>query len=120
VHLEAAREDGRLLDMPRRDWAPHDARPRRVLAEDRDRQAVTLRSITGATRFEAGLLLALVKSESVSKHGYTSPKAVDVHVLNLRRRLAPLGIAIICVHGYGYRLRGEDRHRLANMIEGAR
>jgi hypothetical protein len=120
VQLEAAQEQGRLIELPRNDWPSYDTRPRRVVAEDRDQQAVALRTITGATRAEAGLLLALVKSNSVCRHGFASPGGVDVHIHYLRRRLAPFGIAIISVHGHGYRLSGEDRQRLMGMIEQAR
>jgi DNA-binding response OmpR family regulator len=120
VQLEAAQEQGRLIDMPENDWPPYNTRSRRTVAEDRGAQAVALRTITGATRAEAGLLQALVNSSSICRHGYKSPAAVDVHIHYLRRRLAPLGIMIVSVHGHGYRLSGEDRARLMVMIEQAR
>jgi hypothetical protein len=119
-HLRAAHESGRLINLPAHDWPPHDARPRQVLAEDRDRQVVALRSICGATRSEGTILLALVRSDSISKHGYPSPGAIDVHVFHLRKRLEPFGIGIISVHGHGYRLKSEDRRRLMHMIDESR
>jgi hypothetical protein len=118
--LEKARENGRLLDMPRRDWWPHDCRSRRVVAEDRDQQQAAIQVIFGATRTEASLLMELVRQGSLCRARYPSQGAVDVHVFNLRRRLAPHDIAIISVHGHGYRLNGEDRARLMVMIERAR
>jgi hypothetical protein len=118
--LQAAQEDGRLINLPAHDWPPHDAKPRQVLAEDRDQQVVALRAICGATRSEGTILLALVRSDSISKHGYPSPGAIDVHVFHLRRRLEPFGIGIISVHGHGYRLKSEDRRRLQGMIEQVR
>jgi DNA-binding response OmpR family regulator len=120
VHLEAAQEEGRLLELPENDWPPYNTRSRRTVAEDRGAQAVALRTITGATRAEAGLLQALVTSSSICRHGYKSPGAIDVHIHYLRRRLAPLGIVIVSVHGHGYRLKSEDRARLLVMIERAR
>ena len=43
-----------------------DIRPRRMVVEDREQQAVAIRTICGATRFEANLLLALVRSSAPS------------------------------------------------------
>jgi hypothetical protein len=119
-HLQAAHKTGRLIDLPVHDWLPHDAKPRRVLAEDRDQQAVAIRTICGATKSEASLLLDLLRTDSICKSRYPSPGAIDVHVFHLRRRLAPHDIAIISVHGHGYRLSPEDRGRLQVMIEQAR
>jgi hypothetical protein len=118
--LRAAQEDGRLIELPRHDWPPYDTRPRRVVAKDRDQQAVTLRALTGATRSEANLLLDLCYGQSICKGRYASPGAVDVHIFHLRQRLAPHDIAILSVLGQGYRLSGEDRARLLVMIEQAR
>jgi hypothetical protein len=118
--LQAARERGQLLNLPAHDWPPHDAKPRQVLAEDRDRQTVVIRTICGATKSEASLLLDLLRTDSICKSRYPSPGAIDVHIFHLRQRLAPHDIAIISVHGHGYRLSGEDRTRLQVMIEQAR
>jgi hypothetical protein len=35
--LRAAQEDGRLISQPAHDWPPHDAKPRRTLADERSR-----------------------------------------------------------------------------------
>jgi DNA-binding response OmpR family regulator len=93
---------------------------RRTLADERDQQEVTLRTVVGMTRTEAALLMELVRQGSLCRGRYPSPGSIDVHVFNLRRRLAPHDIAIISVHGHGYRLSGEDRARLMVMIERAR
>jgi DNA-binding response OmpR family regulator len=105
--------------MPQLDWHPHNCRERQTLADDRARQAVALRAVVGITRTEAGLLMELVRQGSLCRARYPSPGSVDVHVYNLRRRLAPYDIAIISVHGHGYRLEPEDRTRLIGMIEQA-
>jgi hypothetical protein len=118
--LQTAREAGRLIELPAHDWPPHDTRPRRALAEDRNQQTVALRTITGATKAETSLLLDLLLADSICRGRYTSPGAVDVHVFHLRRRLAPHDITIISVHGHGYRLGAGDRRRLMGMIEQAR
>jgi hypothetical protein len=118
--LEAAREAGRLIELPRNDWPPYDTKPRRVVAEDRGQQTVALQVIFGATRTEAGLLLDLLKAESICKGRYASKGAVDVHILHLRQRLAPLSIRIVSIHGHGYRLSSEDRRRLMRMVDEAR
>jgi hypothetical protein len=118
--LETAHRDGRIIDLPKEDWPPHDAAPRRMVAEDRARQAITLRALTGATKAEAGLLLDLLLAGSLCRARYPSPGAVDVHAHFLRKKLAPHGIAVISVHGHGYRLEPEDRTRLMGMIEQAR
>jgi hypothetical protein len=118
--LEAAREQGRLIELPRNDWPPYDTKPRRAVAEDREQQTVAIRLICGATRAEANLLVDLLRAESICRARYASPGAIDVHVLHLRQRLAPYDIAIISVHGHGYRIKSADRRRLMGMIEQAR
>jgi hypothetical protein len=116
VQLEAARGEGRLIDLPPHDWPPHDKQPRRVLADERERQAVAIREVFGATRCEAELLLTMLMSGSALRSRYASPDAFDVHIHHLRRRVAPFGITIVTVSGYGYRLSAEDRERLMNML----
>ena len=66
-------------------------RPRRVVVEDGEQQAVA--TICGATRFEANCCSEIRRAQ----------------------RLAPFGIGT--VHGCGYRLEAEDRRRLTGMIE---
>jgi DNA-binding response OmpR family regulator len=118
--LQAAQERGRLIAMPAHDWPPHDAKPRRTLADERDQAQVALRTVVGMTRTEAALLLEMLRQGNICRGRYASPGAIDVHVFNLRRRLAPHDIAIVSVHGHGYRLSPEDRERLLVMIEQAR
>jgi DNA-binding response OmpR family regulator len=65
-------------------------------------------------------LLDLVLAGSLCRARYPSPGAVDVHAHFLRKKLAPHGIKVVSVHGHGYRLSGEDRARLQNMIEQVR
>ena len=53
----------------------------------------------------------LLQTDSICRGRYASPGAIDVHVFHLRQRLAPCDIAIISVHGHGYRTSGpRDRH----------
>jgi hypothetical protein len=109
--LEAAREEGWLIELPCHDWPPglpawHPRSPaRRGLAGDRDQQAMALRALFGTTRSEGRLLIALLQADSVCKDRFATRDVVNVHVHNLRRRLAPFGITIATEHGYGYRLK---------------
>jgi hypothetical protein len=123
--LEAAREEGWLIELPCHDWPPgppawHPRSPAwRGLAGDRDQQIVVLRALRallGTTRSEGRLLLALLQTDSVCKDRYATRDIVNVHIHHLRRRLAPFGISIATEHGYGYRLSSEGRSRLMDMI----
>jgi hypothetical protein len=120
AQLETAHAQGRLVSLPPHDWHPHDCRPRQALAEDRTRQAAALRVLCAATRTEANVLLDLVQKESICKARYPSPASIDVHVFHLRRKLSPHGIAVVSMHGFGYRLNPKDRERLLVIIEQAR
>jgi hypothetical protein len=118
--LQVAHENGQLIELPRHDWPPHDARPRRMVVEDRDHQTAALRVLCAATRTEASVLLDLVQKESICKARYPSPGSIDVHVFHLRRKLSPHGIVVVSMHGHGYKLEAEDRHRLKEMIARSR
>ncbi len=66
------------------------------------------------TRLTEGLLArygAVTSRESLVRagwpHGAPGRNALDVHVLRLRRRLAPLGLAIRTVRSRGYLLEGD-------------
>jgi hypothetical protein len=118
--LQAAQGRGQLLELPPHDWFPRDCPSRQALAEDRARQVVALRVLFGTTRTEASLLMELVRQGSLCRARYPSSGAVDVHVVRLRRKLAPHGVKVVSVHGHGFRLMPADRERLQNMLERAR
>jgi hypothetical protein len=102
------------------DWRSALRGSRRVVAEDRDQQQAAIQVIFGTTRTEASLLMELVRQGSLCRARYPSPGAIDVHVFHLRRKLDPHDIAVISVHGHGYRLSPDHRERLQYMIERAR
>ena len=43
-------------------------------------------------------------------------RTIDVHVCRIRKALAPFGIAIGTLWGYGYQLSDPHRHKVMNLI----
>ena len=67
-----------------------------------------LASRAGATREQIGFALHQGKAER-------SAKAVDVLVMKVRRKLAPLAVTIFNTHGRGWWIEAADRRRLAEF-----
>lgn len=116
-HLAAARDDGRLLDLPKEDWPPGFPRDERAaelsrkLVCDRGALLVAARQLFGLTVAEAELLLMLVQLAVVRSSNVT---CVRIH--HLRRRLATFGITVTTLWGCGYRLSGPDRRKAIDLI----
>jgi DNA-binding response OmpR family regulator len=121
--LRDAVDQGTLLAIPKEDWPVGYPRDQRALQLARmvssDRAAVTM---AVQQRFhmppaEAALLLTLVQGASMARLRLAMPgKAVDVHICKIRQRLAPHGIVIETVYGYGYQLSPSSRRKLMGMI----
>jgi DNA-binding response OmpR family regulator len=124
AQLRAARDDGRLLDLPKEDWPPGFPRDQRALQLSRmvtqDPEAVSLaaQQIFRLTATEVSLLMTLIQSPNVSRDRINNmaPKTVDVHICRLRKALAPFGIAIETIQGYGYQLSDPHRRKAMDLI----
>src|SRR6478672_6176579 len=109
--LTQARDEGRLLDLPKEDWPPGFPRDQRALQLSRmvtqNPEAVTLAAnrVFGLTATEVTLLMTLIQSPDVPKERISmAPRTIDVHICHIRKALAPFGIAIGTIWGYGYQL----------------
>ena len=119
--LIAARQDGRLLELPRDDWPPGCPRDQRALQLSRmmteNRAALTLavQSLFRLTRTQARLVLLMVQHELVPRERVgLSNRCFDVHITYTRRALARFGLTVVTLWGFGYQL--SALHRKAAMI----
>jgi DNA-binding response OmpR family regulator len=128
--LQTARTGGYLLELPREDWPPGFPRDRRalqlsrMLVENRTALFLTTQKVFGLTKTEAELLLALTQNENLSKNARAdmvgmNQKTVDVHIHRVRRALAPFGIEIGTLWGYGYNLSTANRRKTMELILGS-
>jgi hypothetical protein len=118
-----AKNDGRLLELPREDWPPGFPRDQRALqlsrlvSEDRDLVHRVAAQVFGLTTMETRLLLALVQTPMVSRErSGIGGKVMDVHVHHLRKKLEPFGIAVQTLWGYGYQLSVPHRRKAIDVI----
>jgi hypothetical protein len=125
--LVAARQEGRLLELPRDDWPPGFPRDQRALqlsrlvTENREALILGVQKSFRLTATQATLLLALVQHPQVAKSRMPlgiSVRCADVHICTLRRLLAPLGVHIETIWGYGFQLAPADRRRVMDMVLG--
>ena len=120
--LREAKEDGRLVDLPRDDWPPGFPRDQRALqlsrmqTENQDALFVAIQKVFRLTRGEASILLALLQNVQVSRRSDATSKVIDVHVCRLRRYLEPFDVTIATLWGYGYQMSSPDRRKLMDMI----
>jgi DNA-binding response OmpR family regulator len=82
----------------------------------------------GLTRHESRLLGALYRTPGIvtrdaiqaALHGsdylVKSPKAIDVYVGRVKRKLRPLGVEVRTIRGVGYRLTDESRAIIARLV----
>jgi DNA-binding response OmpR family regulator len=116
--LTDAQSEGRLLELPHDDRPPGFPRDRRALqlsrlaVDDKDVLVLAVRQLFGLTPTEVRLLLAVLQHPLVIK-STTDGKAMGVRVHYMRKRLAPFGIAITTLWGFGYQL--SDPHRRTAM-----
>ena len=121
--LREARDEGRLLDLPNEDWPPGFPRDQRALQLSRmvtqNPEAVTLAAnhVFGLTATEVTLLMTLIQSPDVPKERISmAPRTIDVHICHIRKALAPFGIAIGTIWGYGYQLSEPHRRKVMDLI----
>jgi DNA-binding response OmpR family regulator len=121
--LHQAREDGRLVELPREDWPPGFPRDQRALQlsrmvhENRDALFLAVQQVFNLTHTEVSLLMALIQSPSVLKARQDmSNKTVEVHLCSLRKQLQPFAISISTLWGYGYQLTRENKHKVMDLI----
>ena len=127
LHLIEAKDDGRLIDLPRDDWPPGFPRDQRALqlsrmqTENQDALFVAIQKMFHLTRGEASLLLALVQNMQVSRSSPVADQAskvIDVHVCRLRRYLEPFGVEITTLWGSGYQIATPQRRKIMDLILG--
>jgi DNA-binding response OmpR family regulator len=121
--LTLARSNGQLVDLPKEDWPPGFPRDQRALqlsrmvADDKAAVELALQQVFHLTSTETGLMLLLLANPSVPKQRINMVhRTIDVHICNIRRRLAPHDISIGTVWGYGYQLTQAARHRIMELI----
>ena len=121
--LREARDEGRLLDLPKEDWPPGFPRDQRALQLSRmgtqNPEAVTLAAghVFGLTATEVSLLMTLIRSPDVPRERIgMAPRTIDVHVCHIRKALAPFGIVVETLWGYGYQLSEPHRRKVMEMI----
>jgi len=119
--LTQARDDGRLLDLPKEDWPPGFPRDQRALqlsrlaATDRDSLVLAVKQIFGLTLTETELFLTLLQSPVIRRE-FSASNLTSVHIHHLRRRLAAHGIEVTTLWGYGYQLPEADRRKAMALI----
>ena len=127
--LREAQDDGRIVAMPAADWPAGTERGSRVPTAAPERGdvpewfVVAAKLTFGLTMQEARLVALIAWKGRASKsvlHLTVSPdaepKIVDVLVCKCRQKLAPSGITIGTVWGWGYELSSHDRKALRDLI----
>lgn len=121
--LSEAKTNGVLVDLPKEDWPPGFPRDQRALqlsrmvADDRAAVELALQRVFRLTSTEIGLVLLLLANPSVPKERINMVhRTIDVHICNIRRRLAPFDIGIGTLWGYGYQLTTAARQRIMELI----
>jgi DNA-binding response OmpR family regulator len=121
--LREARDEGRLLDLPREDWPPGFPRDQRALqlsrrvTQDPGAVSLAMQQIFHLTATEVSLLMALIQNANVPKERISmAHRTIDVHICRIRKALAPFGIAIATLWGYGYQLSDPHRRKAMDLI----
>jgi len=121
--LNYATSTGQLVELPKEDWPPGFPRDQRALqlsrmvVEDKAAVVLAMQQVFHLTSTEVGLMLLLLAHPSVSKERINMVhRTIDVHICNIRRRLAPHDISIGTVWGYGYQLTQTARHKIMELI----
>ena len=121
--LHEARDDGRLLELPREDWPPGSPRDQRALqlsrrvTQDPAQVHLAIRHVFHLTATEVTLLMLLIQSADVHRDRIDLPrKTVDVHICNIRRRLEAFNIKVTTLWGYGYQLSEPHRRKAMDLI----
>lgn len=123
LSLIEAKDDGRLIELPRDDWPPGFPRDQRALqlarmsTEDHQALLFSVQKLFHVSPTEATLLLALVQSEHVSRSRPDMvDRPIDVHICRIRRALQPFDVEISTLWGYGYQIILQHRRRVMDLI----
>lgn len=118
-----ARNEGRLIEMPRDDWPPGFPRDQRALqlsrmiTEDPRSVQTTIQRMFSLSRSETTMFLALLQNSQVSRNRTgIAPKSVDVYICRIRKALEPHRIEIATLWGYGYQMNPPDRRKIMDLI----
>ena len=122
--LTEAKHAGTLLELPRDDWPPGCPRDQRALqlsrmmAEDHETLLLATQRLFSLTRTPAALFLHLVQHHAIPSHDRKDigQGSFNVHIWHMRQRLAPFGLTIVTLWGYGYQLSPEDRRKAMELI----
>jgi DNA-binding response OmpR family regulator len=121
--LREALDNGHLLELPKEDWPPGFPRDQRALqlsrmvVEDKEAVLLALQRVFHLTTTEVGLLMLLLTSHTVPKERINmATRTVDVHVYNIRQRLAPFGVVVSTLWGYGYQLSSSSRKKIMKLV----
>jgi len=121
--LTEARDDGRLIDLPKEDWPPGFPRDQRalqlsrMLSENQDGLFFSIQKTFHLTRAEASLLLSLIQNMQVSKsRADMASKTIDVHICRLRKAMEPFEVKIGTLWGYGYQIAPAARRKIMDLI----
>lgn len=120
--LYKARDDGRLIELPKEDWPPGFPRDERALQlsrlmnRNRIEVAGAVRQLFTLTATEARVLLILVQSLRVARLRMGMGETLDVHIHHLRTKLKPHKIRIETIWAYGYQLSAADRQAITALI----
>ena len=133
--LHYAKDEGKIIDLPREDWPPNSLRNTRDPVANRkmDDEDIVFNCVRlfKVTRQQASLLSVLIRRNEVSKDmmhqiiekcrapnkgDQTDPKMVDVVICNLRKRLKKTGLKIETMWGCGYFMKPDMRTRALELI----
>lgn len=122
--LREAKERGCLIELPRDDWPPGFPRDQRALqlarltTENHGAVHLVIGQLFGLTATEVTLLLPLIQNQNVPRARIVNMtnRTIDVHIHRIRQRLAPFGIEVATLWGYGYQLSVEARRQIMDLI----
>jgi hypothetical protein len=121
--LIEAKQDGRLLELPRDDWPPGCPRDQRALqlsrlvTENKPMLLLAVQGLFGITRTQARIVLLMVQHELVPRERVgLSTTCFNVHVTYVRRALVKFGLKVQTLWGYGYQLSPEHRREAMDLI----
>jgi DNA-binding NarL/FixJ family response regulator len=121
--LHQAQAAGQLVDLPKEDWPPGFPRDQRALQLSRmmtsnpEAIALAIQRTLMLTPTEVAIFITLLQNAHVPKERIDMPhKTVDVHIHNIRRRLAVHGVEIETLWGYGYQLAAGSRDRIMDIV----
>jgi DNA-binding response OmpR family regulator len=123
AQLLEAKDDGRLVELPRDDWPPGFPRDQRslqlsrLMVENKDALLLAVQRVFALTPSEAKILLILVQNLALCRARLEiDPAVLAVHIFHMRNRLASYGLVICSIRNYGYQLSLAHRHKAMDII----